>query len=943
MMPSRPLRVVVQQLRAAGLDGAGRTDGELLTQFLSRRDEDALAALVERHAPMVWGVCCRILRNPHDIEDAFQATFLVLVQKAATVVPREMVANWLYGVAQQTAVRLRALAAKRGWREVQMNEMPEPAVADARDEELLALLDQELSRLPERFRALIVLCDLEGHTRKDVARQLGCPEGTVASGLARARELLAKRLTRRGLAVSGGSLAATLSQCVASADVPRTVVTSAINVATLLAAGKAAGVISGPVATLTQGVLKTMLLKKIMTTAVAVLALGAAVIAAGNLAGGQTEGTGKFMVEKDVKPPVGEKPVEPAAKQEKAKKDADVAWGKEENGLQLGLALVPPDRTAYRPGETIEFGVRVRNVSKEKITIQYGRPGSTPTITDAKGEKVHVAMPLIDNFDIIEIPTALSLRPDETAELFKRTVSVREVQKGKVESKGVVNTPTIRVGAGKYKIAFPEMVQRNLVPTTPVLTPLLLTTGEVEFEVKEGGEKELPGKMGTFTAWGKEVGGLQAGVAVEPGDVREYKPGDRVAFEVKLRNVGKDAVTITYCVPHEHAPEITDSQGRQVRVTMPPIWLYYAVPTERVVKSGETMTLFKNEVALGAEVLEPQKDPIAPVSTPTIRVGPGRYKIAIGGMVRSHPKLATGSADFVVKKDEPAELKGEVAWGKEVNGVQIGIQLGKRRVYQVGETVTLILRLRNNGKEVVPFRDDAEYFYKNPPHITDADGKAVTIQAMSIFGFIRGRSVAPGKEVDLIQLKLALRPATDREKNTAWTLYGTGKFHVQYQDVPVVGEVRLGAPGMTLTTGKLDLEVQEVPAEQQKPLTPEEATRMKEGSKLTVEFKVESVTKAVLIKSEAKQEGWIAGHGPDDRCLRPEYPKDKMKARFLSILTPNAIGQLNKAGIRDIEKHFSGKTVRVTGSIVRWDYDGYGTASEVEIVVNDLSQLEVVN
>ncbi|MEO2088084.1 MAG: sigma-70 family RNA polymerase sigma factor, partial [Gemmataceae bacterium] len=179
-MPSRSLSVVVQHLRAAGRDGAGRTDGELLTHFLSRGDEDALAALVERHAPMVWGVCRRVLRNPLDAEDAFQATFLVLVQKAETVVPREMVANWLHGVARQTAVRLRATAAKRGWREVQMDVMPEPAVTETRDEELLSGLDEELGRLPERCRALIVLCDLEGHTRKEVARQLGCPEGTVA-------------------------------------------------------------------------------------------------------------------------------------------------------------------------------------------------------------------------------------------------------------------------------------------------------------------------------------------------------------------------------------------------------------------------------------------------------------------------------------------------------------------------------------------------------------------------------------------------------------------------------------------------------------------------------------------------------------------------------------------------------------------------------------------
>jgi hypothetical protein len=103
-MPSSPLGVFIHQLRAAAeRNGAGETDGELLTRFLSHRDDDAITALVRRHAPMVWGVCRRLLRNPQDAEDAFQATYLVLVRKAATVVPREMVANWLYGVAHQNS------------------------------------------------------------------------------------------------------------------------------------------------------------------------------------------------------------------------------------------------------------------------------------------------------------------------------------------------------------------------------------------------------------------------------------------------------------------------------------------------------------------------------------------------------------------------------------------------------------------------------------------------------------------------------------------------------------------------------------------------------------------------------------------------------------------------------------------------------------------------
>jgi RNA polymerase sigma factor (sigma-70 family) len=264
-MPTSPLNRVIQHVLAdLRPDGDGMTDGELLARFLGSRDDDALAALVRRHAPMVWGVCCRMLHNHQDAEDAFQATFLVLVRKAAAV-PRPAVAGWLYGVARQTAVRLRALSAKQRRREKQVVNMPEPTAAQAPDADLSSALDEELGRLPDHYRGVLVLCDLEGLTRKEAARQLGIPGGSVASRLARARAMLAKRLTRRGVVLSGGSVAAVLAAGSASASAPPALVTSTIQAASLLAAGRAAGGVSARVAALTEGMVRAMFLAKLKT------------------------------------------------------------------------------------------------------------------------------------------------------------------------------------------------------------------------------------------------------------------------------------------------------------------------------------------------------------------------------------------------------------------------------------------------------------------------------------------------------------------------------------------------------------------------------------------------------------------------------------------------------------------------------------------------------
>jgi len=262
------MRAVIQNLRSAVLprDEVELTDGQLLERFVNRLDEAAFTVLVRRHGPMVWGVCRRLLGH-HDAEDSFQATFLVLARKAASIIPKEMVPNWLYGVAYQTALKARATAAKRRTRERQIMEMPEiKAMPQEKRNDLQSFLDVELHRLPDKYRVAIVLCDLEGKSRKESARELRIPEGTLSSRLSTARRMLAKRLARYDLPISGGTLVAALSQSTASARVPPSIMFSTIKAATLVAAGCAtSGVISAKVTALTEGVLKSMVVTKFRT------------------------------------------------------------------------------------------------------------------------------------------------------------------------------------------------------------------------------------------------------------------------------------------------------------------------------------------------------------------------------------------------------------------------------------------------------------------------------------------------------------------------------------------------------------------------------------------------------------------------------------------------------------------------------------------------------
>jgi RNA polymerase sigma factor (sigma-70 family) len=278
-MPETPLNNFISQVKAVEMGREIAADGDLLTAYLQTRDDAAFAALVHRHAAMVWGVCRRILRHQQDAEDAFQATFLVLVHKAAGVADRVAVGNWLYGVAHQTAVRVRANTMKTNRRERQGATVLDPPAPERTDDsDLRDIVDDEVVSLPDKYRAVVVLCDLEERPRSEVARRLGVPEGTVAGRLARARAMLAKRFARRGLALPGGVVTALVLEGGVTASAPAAVVASTVKVASVVAAGQVLagippGVVSARAVSIANATLTAMRLTRVKAVAL-VVAIG---------------------------------------------------------------------------------------------------------------------------------------------------------------------------------------------------------------------------------------------------------------------------------------------------------------------------------------------------------------------------------------------------------------------------------------------------------------------------------------------------------------------------------------------------------------------------------------------------------------------------------------------------------------------------------------------
>jgi RNA polymerase sigma factor (sigma-70 family) len=291
-MPTGDARLVRRLLGLAGAPaGAAPNDGELLDRFVRGGDESAFHEILRRHAPLVLGVCRRVVRQEQDAEDAFQATFLALAQKAGSVRRGASLASWLHGVAYRCAARVRSANARRRRHEGRVRGGPEAPPPDLTWDEVRQALDEELTRLPEKYRAPLVLCYLRGMTQCEAARELGWGTGVLRGRLDRGRERLRARLARRGLALSAGLLAAALASDGAAATLPVALGDATRKAALLVAVGKAVpGVVPGHVAALTKGALQTMLWTKVKVVATCVLTLGA--LGVGAVLARQTVGAG---------------------------------------------------------------------------------------------------------------------------------------------------------------------------------------------------------------------------------------------------------------------------------------------------------------------------------------------------------------------------------------------------------------------------------------------------------------------------------------------------------------------------------------------------------------------------------------------------------------------------------------------------------------------------
>jgi RNA polymerase sigma factor (sigma-70 family) len=412
------LAPVLRYLRkvAAPASSNDSADAELLARFALYRDEAAFTSLVRRHGPMVLAVCRRVVRDGHAAEDAFQATFLVLARKAGSLARPELLGHWLYGVAYRTAAKAKSEANRRRARErqaVRKHQIDPDDECDRHD--LRGLLDEEVNRLPERYRVPVVLCYLQGRTNAEAAQRLGCSRGTVATLLARAREKLRRRLIQRGVGLSVGAALAALTGPAKSCVVSTALEQGIVKAATLVAAGQtqAAGALAAQAVALAKGVCKGMLMEKLKIPAA--LLMMTVLVSAGAGIGIYRAGAQESQITAS---DAETKPRPPSQTEQPRKRLAGPAEkGKEETATirtDNFLVTAPTRDVAWRIGEAAEqhrkalarlwLGKELPNWDERcpiRVTVTGGAAGSSSTFSFEDGKVQRSGMRLEGSLDRI--------------------------------------------------------------------------------------------------------------------------------------------------------------------------------------------------------------------------------------------------------------------------------------------------------------------------------------------------------------------------------------------------------------------------------------------------------------------------------------------------------------------------------------------------------------
>jgi RNA polymerase sigma factor (sigma-70 family) len=475
---TRSLHTLIQYLRhrLPECAEAALTDSQLLERWIDHRDPAAFELILWRHGPMVLNTCRRLLPRREDVEDAFQATFLVLLRKAGSLRRREALAAWLHRVACRIAGRVRAVGIRRASREQPFVAEPSaPEVDTPIHRDLYAIVDEEIERLPAHYRRALILCCLEGKSQEEASRLLSCPRGTVSSWLTRGRERLRLRLLRRGIIVSTAGLTTALTPDTLASGGMVSRIGSLMAVAGAVAGGGVpTGLMSARSIALAEGVLRMMLMTKVKI--VAAVSLAVVLMAAG-------VGTWSHTTRAD-DPAALKKAVEDSWKanqealwnynwlkqQDEQKKSITsgdhnsqdgnksdgIAWGDRAHGLQAGIAFRPGDQESYEVGQSVTFVVYLRNVSDKEIRLSHIEPlfdEWMPVVEDAQGRHLAVAPGPI-NLGVVPV-VHRTLEAGQRITLGYPWFRIRPLG-----WRGEVLCPTCSANPGRYKVGYTSLVMR---------------------------------------------------------------------------------------------------------------------------------------------------------------------------------------------------------------------------------------------------------------------------------------------------------------------------------------------------------------------------------------------------------------------------------------------------------------------------------------------------